>query len=104
MNWSPIYNDIIKTVTEITILTVAIYYVLKFIRGTRGAAVVTGFFTALIIVAFLAIVLHLQVLTWILSWFVGFFAISVLVLFQSEIRRMITEIGTNRVILSTREH
>ena len=104
MNWSPIYNDIIKTVTEITILTVAIYYVLKFIRGTRGAAVVTGFFTALIIVAFLAIVLHLQVLTWILSWFVGFFAISVLVLFQSQIRRMITEIGTNRVILSTREH
>jgi diadenylate cyclase len=103
MNWSPIYNDIIKTVTEVTILTVAIYYVLKFIRGTRGAAVVTAFFTALIIVAFLAIVLHLQVLTWILSWFVGFFAISVLVLFQTEIRRMISEIGANRVIVSARE-
>ncbi|MCK9314877.1 MAG: diadenylate cyclase CdaA [Verrucomicrobia bacterium] len=103
MNWSPIYSDIIKTITEVTILTVAIYYVLKFIKGIRGAAVVTGFFTALIIVAFLAIVLHLQVLTWILSWFVGFFAISVLVLFQSEIRRMISEIGSNRVIVSARE-
>lgn len=103
MNWSPIYSDIIKTITEVTILTVAIYYVLKFIKGTRGAAVVTSFFTVLIIVAFLAIVLRLQVLTWILSWFVGFFAISVLVLFQSEIRRMISEIGANRVIVSARE-
>lgn len=103
MNWSPIYSDIIKTITEVTILTVAIYYALKFIKGTRGAAVVTSFFTALIIVAFLAIVLRLQVLTWILSWFVGFFAISVLVLFQSEIRRMISEIGANRVIVSARE-
>lgn len=103
MNWSPIHNDIIKTITEVTILAVAIYYVLKFIRGIRGAAVVTAFFTALIIVAFLAIVLHLQVLTWILSWFVGFFAISVLVLFQTEIRRMISEIGASRVVVSARE-
>ncbi|HQC42288.1 MAG TPA: diadenylate cyclase CdaA [Verrucomicrobiota bacterium] len=103
MNWSPIHNDIIKTITEVTILAVAIYYVLKFIRGIRGAAVVTAFFTALIIVAFSAIVLHLQVLTWILSWFVGFFAISVLVLFQTEIRRMISEIGASRVVVSARE-
>lgn len=100
---NPIYNDIIKTVTEVTILAVAIYYALKFIRGTRGAFVVTAFFTGLIIVAFLATILHLQVLTWILTWFVGLFAISVLVLFQPEIRRMIAEIGNNPILVSARE-
>lgn len=97
------YADIFKAFVEITILSIGIYYILKFIRGTRGAPAVTGFFTVLVFVAFLATVLHLEVLTWILSWFVGLFAISVLVLFQPEIRRMLAEIGNNATLHSLRK-
>ena len=89
------FSEILKPIVEVGILATGIYYALKFIRGTRGAAVVTGFFTVLLFVAFLATVFKLQVLTWILSWFVGFFAIAVLILFQPEIRRMLAELGTN---------
>ena len=97
------YADIFKAFVEVTILSIGIYYILKFIRGTRGAPAVTGFFTVLVFVAFLATVLHLEVLTWILSWFVGLFAISVLVLFQPEIRRMLAEIGNNATLHSLRK-
>lgn len=96
-------SDIVKAVTEVTILTVAIYYIVKFIRGTRGAKVVTTFFAILVVISFLAILLHLQVLTWILSWVVLFFMLAVLVLFQPEIRRMITLLSSNRGLVSARE-
>ncbi|MBR5691679.1 MAG: diadenylate cyclase CdaA [Verrucomicrobia bacterium] len=97
------FSEILKPIVEVGILATGIYYALKFIRGTRGAAVVTGFFTVLIVVAFLATVFKLQVLTWILSWFVGFFAIAVLILFQPEIRRMLAELGTNRFTVSAHQ-
>lgn len=96
-------SDIVKAVTEVTILTIAIYYVSKFIRGTRGARAVTVFFTILVVISFLAILLHLQVLTWVLSWVVLFSILAVLVLFQPEIRRMITQISSNPVLASARE-
>ena len=64
-------SEILKPIVEVGILATAIYYVLKFIRGTRGAAVVTGFFTVVVVVAFLVAVFKLQVLSWIMNWFVS---------------------------------
>lgn len=78
---------------EIVILTVAIYYSLRFIRGTRGAPVVTGFLVLLIAFALVTYLLNLRVLQYLLGAFSAFFILAVLVLFQPELRRMLAELG-----------
>jgi diadenylate cyclase len=78
---------------EVFILTVGIYYVLRFIRGTRGAPIVTGFLVVLLTLVMVSYLLKLQVLQWILGAFSAFFAVAVVVLFQPELRRMLGELG-----------
>lgn len=80
-------------VLEILILAVGIYYILRFIRGTRGAPIVTGFLVLLLAVAMVTYFLDLQVLRWILLAFSSFIAVAVVVLFQPELRRMLAELG-----------
>src|SRR6185369_6751467 len=89
-----------RPVLEILILTVGIYYVLRFIRGTRGAPVVTGFLVVLLAFVLVSFLLKLKVLQYLLGTFSTFFALAVLVIFQPELRRMLAELG-NLPLFST---
>ena len=82
-----------RPVVEILILTVGIYYVLRFIRGTRGAPVVTGFMVVLLAFVLVSFLLDLKVLQYLLGAFSAFFILAVLVIFQPELRRMLAELG-----------
>src|SRR6516164_8256351 len=82
-----------RPVVEIFILTVGIYYVLRFIRGTRGAPVVTGFLVVLLTFVLVSFLLKLKVLQYLLSAFTAYFVLAVLVIFQPELRRMLAELG-----------
>jgi diadenylate cyclase len=82
-----------RPVVEILILTVGIYYVLRFIRGTRGAPVVTGFLVVLLAFVLVSFLLKLKVLQYMLGAFSAFFILAVLVIFQPELRRMFAELG-----------
>ena len=92
MTWS-ILKDGWRPALEILILTVGIYYAFRFVRGTRGAPVVTGFLVVLLTFVMVTYLLQLQVLQWILGAFSAFFAVAVVVLFQPELRRMLAELG-----------
>jgi len=78
---------------EILILTVGIYYVFSFVRGTRGAAVVTGFLVVMLTLWFISSVLKLTVLTWLMGSITTFFVVAILVIFQPEIRRLLAQVG-----------
>jgi len=91
MSWH--IQDLWRPALEILILTVGIYYAFRFIRGTRGAPVVTGFLVVLLTLVMVTYVLELKVLQWILGAFSAFFAVAVVVLFQPELRRMLAELG-----------
>ena len=78
---------------EILILTVGIYYVFRFVRGTRGAPVVTGFLVVFLTSIIVTRLLGLEVLQWILGAFSAFLAVAVVVIFQPELRRMLAELG-----------
>jgi diadenylate cyclase len=78
---------------EILILTVGFYGAFRFIRGTRGAPIVTGFLVVLLALTALAYLLKLEVLRWLLTSFSAFFVLAVLVIFQPELRRMLAELG-----------
>ncbi|MHB8520401.1 MAG: diadenylate cyclase CdaA [Limisphaerales bacterium] len=88
---------------EILILAVGIYYVFIFLRGTRGAAVVTGFLAVLLALTFVTMVLKLEVLSFLLRTFFAFFAVAVLVIFQPELRRILAELGDRPFLSSVRE-
>jgi diadenylate cyclase len=82
-----------RQAVEILILTVGIYYVLRFIRGTRGAPVVTGFMVVLLAFVLVSFLLDLKVLQYLLGAFSAFFILAVLVIFQPELRRLLAELG-----------
>ncbi|HEV2390740.1 MAG TPA: diadenylate cyclase CdaA [Verrucomicrobiae bacterium] len=82
-----------RPAVEVLILTVGIYYALRFIRGTRGAPVVTGFLVVLLAFVLVSSLLKLKVLQYLLGAFSAFFVLAVLVIFQPELRRMLAELG-----------
>jgi diadenylate cyclase len=88
---------------EILILTVGIYYVFRFVRGTRGAPVVTGFLVVLLAFALVSFLLNLKELQYLLGAFSAAFVVAVLVIFQPELRRMLAELGTLPLFTSAHE-
>ena len=108
MNWDNLlqsWRDVLewRHILEILILTVGIYYALQFVRGTRGAPVVTGFFVVLVTLAMASYFLKLDVLKWILGAFSAFFAVAVVVIFQPELRRMLAELGNLPLFATSHE-
>ena len=88
-----ILTDIWRPALEILILAFGIYHVFNFMRGTRGAPVVTGFIVVLLGLTILTVVLDLVVLRWMLGTFFVFIAVAFLVIFQPEMRRMFGQLG-----------
>jgi diadenylate cyclase len=101
MDWTNIIK-LWRPVVEILILTVAIYYACRFVRGTRGAAAVMGFFV-LLALTFVTQVLKLEVLSLLLRSFFAFSAVAVVVIFQPELRRLLAELGNLPWLASSRE-
>jgi diadenylate cyclase len=92
-----------RDVLEILILTIGIYNALRFIRGTRGAPVVTGFLVVLLAFVLVSVLLQMKVLQYLLGAFSAFFVLAVLVIFQPELRRMLAELGNLPLFATARE-
>ncbi len=91
------------SVLEILILAVGIYYAFRFVRGTRGAPVVTGFLVLLLTLVLASFLLHLRVLQYLLGGFSAVFVLAVLVIFQPELRRMLAELGNLPLFATSHE-
>ena len=78
---------------EILILAIVFYYLLKFFRGTRGSAILTG---VVILFVFLIVVTkftNLPVLGFLLGKLMVYLAFALIVIFQPEIRRALARLG-----------
>lgn len=78
---------------EIFLLAIAIYYLYLQFRGTRGARAFIAFALAYLLIMFLSSILELTVIESLLrgaSFFVG---IALVVVFQPELRRAITQLA-----------
>jgi diadenylate cyclase len=96
-------QDIWRPVVEILLLAVGIYYVFTFVKGTRGASIVTGFLAIVLTLSFITAWLDLTVLRWLLGSITTFFVVAVLVIFQPEIRRMLAQLGNLEVFGNVHE-
>jgi diadenylate cyclase len=92
-----------KAAFEVLLLAAVIYYLLLLFRGTRGAAVLTGFVILLVGVVGITQVFQLDVINWILSRFLALLAIAVLVIFQPELRRALAQLGSQQLFGSSRQ-
>ncbi len=98
-----VLNKLWRPVVEILILAVGLYYVATFVRGTRGAAIFTGFLALLLTLAIGTYLLDLQVLRWLLGIFSPIVAVAVVVIFQPELRRMLAKLGDVQLFGTSRE-
>ncbi|MBM3876048.1 MAG: TIGR00159 family protein [Verrucomicrobia bacterium] len=101
MNWTPI-KEHWRDGVEILLLAVVIYYAYNFLRRTRGAPIVNGLLV-LLALAFVTAALKLEVLSWLLSAVLTLSALAAVVIFQPELRKLLAELGTQRLFVTARE-
>ena len=92
-----ISNIGINDVLDILIVAFLFYKLLGFIRETRAEQLAKGLLI-LVIVALLASWLHLYTLQWILSNLVNVGLIAIVIIFQPELRRLLENLGRNKLI------
>jgi len=86
---------------EILLLAFVLYQIYLYLRGTQGARVLIGLGLVVLGLTLLSQILHLQVIGWILERLSVFIAIALVVIFQPELRRVLTELGSHRFFRSS---
>ncbi len=82
---------------DIAIISFIIYHILLLIRGTRAAQMLTGIL--IVIAAFLmSSVVPLTTLNWVMNKFYSSFIIIIIILFQDDIRRVLSRMGKKSLI------
>lgn len=92
-----------RSIIEIILLSVVIYYGYLYFRGTRGAKVLTGMAIVFLTLTLISTLLNLVVIGWILRSFSVFLAIALVVIFQPELRRALAELGGHPIFSLTSE-
>ncbi|HXK58515.1 MAG TPA: diadenylate cyclase CdaA [Acidobacteriota bacterium] len=87
---------------DILILTVIIYNLLLLVRGTRGWYITVGILS-IIASYYVAHLLHLRALEWLLDNFSGYIIIALIVIFQNEIRKGLAELGRGSILTRMRQ-
>jgi diadenylate cyclase len=78
---------------DIGIITFLVYRLLQIVRGSRAMQMIIGL--AVVLVAYvISRALGLFTLNWILDNFLGSIILVIIVIFQSDIRRALTQVGT----------
>jgi diadenylate cyclase len=84
---------------EILLLFVVLYAVFRFLRGSRGAAVLRGVLLLIglsIGIVFLAAsMLRLERITWVFEKLSALFVVALIIIFQPELRRGLLRLGLN---------
>ncbi len=95
MNWVKIIYDSIdfSAIMQIVILYLVIYSILKAAKGSRFGQLLMGIGLLVSLLVAFTYVFHFDVLTRIIQFLLVYLAISSVVLFQPEIRRILSQMG-----------
>lgn len=81
-----------KSVIDITLVAALFYQIISMLRGTRAAQVLIGMLVIFVAYVF-SNLLQFETLHWIISKFYSSFIMVVIVLFQDDIRRLLSRFG-----------
>ena len=97
--WSDIFQNPFKFITLVLDLAIVLFLVYKFIKATKNSRawqLVKGIVILLIIMA-LSSILNLKILNFILTSFMTYGVIVLIVVFQPELRRGLEQLGSNKI-------
>ena len=77
---------------DIVIVAFLIYQLLQFIRGTHAVQMALGALV-LVLLYWLSQLLHLETVNWLLRTFMPYLVFGIIVVFQSEIRKVLAQLG-----------
>jgi len=86
---------------EIIIIAAVLYYSYLYLRGTRGARILFALAVIFITLTLVTQLFNLTVIGWLLRSFSVFLAVALVVIFQPELRRALTELGTHHFFASS---
>ena len=98
-NFSDYYQNPMKFIPLIIDIVIVIFLIYKFIKASKKTRVwqlLKGIVLYVIITAISA-VMHLQILNYILTSFLSYGVIALIVIFQPELRRTLEQLGTNKL-------
>jgi diadenylate cyclase len=93
------FKDYILIVADILIVSYILYRGYLLIAGTRAVQILLGLLVILLI-AILSKFLKLTTLNWLLKNLSSYIFIGVIILFQPELRRILSQVGQNRFLLN----
>src|SRR3989338_1628660 len=85
-----------KSFLEIGFIWILIYFMIRFLQGTRAVQVLSGL-VILVIVFNVAKILELSTINWVLTKLFAVGVLAFLILFQPELRRGLARIGQNTI-------
>lgn len=93
--------DILRSLIDISIVAYVFYRILKLIRGTRAEQLLKGLILLLVFSA-LASFMQLDMVNWLVEKLWILFAITLPIVFQPELRRLLEQIGRGSFFASGR--
>lgn len=89
-----IYIGVITTLLDLLLVTFILYKFLQLVRGTRAFMMLIGLLLLVAIASIVSRYIDVFTLQWMLANFSKYFILFIIVIFQNEIRRALTRIGT----------
>jgi diadenylate cyclase len=91
-----------QDIVDIVVVAMLIYWLLVFIKGTRAVQMLTGL--AILLLGFVVSdKLEFLTLRWMLSNFLSSIILVIIILFQSDIRRVLTQVGKGTFFRGSQE-
>jgi len=104
--WTTFLQEPWRHGIEILLLATCIYQIYRTFRATRGAQILVGLGTLLIVLTLVSAVFKLEVIQWIITRAAAGIAFALIVIFQPELRTGLARLGSNRLfsLYSKRRH
>ncbi len=82
---------------EILLLATCVYQIYRAFRATRGAQILVGLGTILVVLTLVSTVFKFAVIQWIITRAAAILAFALIVIFQPELRNGLARLGSNRL-------
>ena len=94
-----VFNNPIKIIPVILDLAIVVYIIYKFIKSARNSRVwqLLKGIILIILITILSDILQFRILNFILTVFMPYGVIALMIIFQPELRRMLEQLGTNKL-------
>ena len=84
---------------EILILALGVYQIFRAFRSTRGARILVGLVSILVVLTLISRLFAFEVIGWIITRAAAALALTLIVIFQPELRNALAKLGSSRLFM-----